>query len=264
MKLKHLDNIREWNIVMKEKFPQYMYTHHRDDTLGSKKYISNCCMPIDIFDNKKKYTKLLCGSEYYPPGIDSLDAEEFVIVKKPKGSGGEGHVITKVKNVERVQRVNHDIQYLVRPLLINDKKFHMRTLMGFDSTNIYLPWEDSLVLLNPNEYRRGVMETEITNTAFNGSENIKNFDTVEKILKENNLYDEFIVHMQCLKNDLKERYCSICKTNSFDIHGIDIIIDEAGKPMIMETNPYWYSGKDEGWIDKIKMFEKIMYEISNE
>ena len=70
--------------------------------------------------------------------------------------------------------------------------------------------------------------------------------------------------MQCLKNDLKERYCSICKTNSFDIHGIDIIIDEAGKPMIMETNPYWYSGKDEGWIDKIKMFEKIMYEISNE
>ena len=107
MKLKHLDNIKEWNFVMKDKFTQYMYTHHRDDTSGSKKYKSNCCMPIDVFENKRKYTKLLHGSEYYPSRVEALDVEEFVIIKKPKGSGGEGHIITKVKDVDWNQRVNH-------------------------------------------------------------------------------------------------------------------------------------------------------------
>ena len=135
--------------------------------------------------------------------------------------------------------------------------------MGYDSENIYLQWEDSLVLTNPNQYTRGVITTEITNTAFNGSKNIQNFSTVEAILKENNLYDEFVIHMQGLKNDLKQRYCSICKKQgSFDIHGLDIIISKGGSPVIMETNPYWYSGKDEGWEGKIKMFKRIMSEIS--
>ena len=264
MKLKHLNNVKEWNIVMKDKFPQYMYTHQRDDTVGSKKYKSNCCMPVDVFDNKRKYTKLLYGSEYYPLGIESLDADELVIMKKPKGSGGEGHCIAKVKDVERIQRVNYDIQHLVHPLLIECKKFHMRTLMGFDSKHVYLPWEDSLILINPNEYVRGDIKTEITNTAFNGSENIKKFNIVEKVLKEQNMYFDFVAHMQCLQSDLEKRYCNICRGDSFDIHGIDIIIDETGKPIIMETNPYWYTGKDKGWEDKIKMFENIMSKISRE
>jgi hypothetical protein len=67
-----------------------------------------------------------------------------------------------------------------------------------------------------------------------------------------------------LKDDLKNRYRGICKGTSFDIHGLDVIISETGKPIVMETNPYWYSGKDKGWEDKMKMFKKIMIEISRD
>lgn len=55
MKLKHVDNLKDWNDSLKIDFPKYMYTHHRDDKKGSQKYKSNCSMPIDIFDNKRKY-----------------------------------------------------------------------------------------------------------------------------------------------------------------------------------------------------------------
>lgn len=264
MKLKHLNHLKAWNDALKSEFNEYMYTHERNDKTGSKKYMSNCSMPIDIFDNKRKFSQLLNGSEYYPSGIDALESEELVIIKKPKGCCGEGHIISMVKDVGRAQRVNCDIQQLIQPLLINNKKFHLRILMGFDTRDVYMPWENCLVLVNPNSYTRGDMTTEITNSAFNGSESIFKFNIIENVLKDNGLYDDFVSHMQMLKDDLKNRYRGICKGTSFDIHGLDVIISETGKPIVMETNPYWYSGKDKGWEDKMKMFKKIMIEISRD
>ena len=69
--------------------------------------------------------------------------------------------------------------------------------------------------------------------------------------------------MENMKRDLKERYSVLCRNKlSFDIHGLDVIISCDGRPIIIETNPYWYSGKDEGWDHKLEMFKNIMNDIS--
>tara|TARA_Y100000746_G_scaffold176719_1_gene154260 strand:- start:753 stop:1547 length:795 start_codon:yes stop_codon:yes gene_type:complete len=262
MKLKHLENMKHWNTTLQNEFPEYMYTHHRDDKTGSKKYISNYRMPVDIFENKRKYSKLLHGSEYYPLDVNSLSCTDMVIVKKPKSEGGNGHFITKVEDLKDTDIERCDIQQLIHPLLIDGHKFHLRILMGYTCTNIYLPWQFALVLVNPHKYIRGDMTTELTNTCQNGTENIWDTSAFVEVLKEKNMYDGFIKDIEQLKEYLKTRYCNLCKNNQFDIHGLDLIISENGKPFIMETNPYWYSGKDHGWENKIKMFKTIMTSIT--
>lgn len=133
----------------------------------------------------------------------------------------------------------------------------MRILVGFSRTRLTLPYDNALVLVCNAPYCRGELETELTNRHHNG-DNVHGFGLLKDALVARGLYDAFQDHMESMRVDLRERFCPYCDECMFDIHGLDVLVREDGVPIVMETNPYWYSGDSGGFDDKLVMFRKII------
>ena len=110
------------------------------------------------------------GSAVYPRELDLLDSNDYVIIKKPERSGGQGHIITTKTNGTRAPQLNADVQELIHPWLLDGKQFHLRISVGIHSNTIFMPWQNSLVLVHPLRYVRGDKATGITNAAEHGDD----------------------------------------------------------------------------------------------
>lgn len=217
-------------------------------------------MPVQIFEDKCKFHQIMQGSPYYPP---EPKAGDLVIVKKALSSGGEGHYITRMDS-ESSFPANVCIQKLViDPLLINECKFTMRILIGFSNECFIMPYENALILVCNEPYARSELSTELTNASCNTNNNVNKFSTLRKALIENECLDAFIQNMDRLSADLKTRFCPHARPHSFDVHGIDVLVQKGGMPIVLETNPYWYTGHKNGnFVNKLEMFRRIVTTLS--
>ena len=255
--VKHMQSLNQWKrLAFSDR--RILYSHRRDIKKVPRCVImSNQKMPIRVFDNKCRFHELMRGSSYYPPDPEVGD---LVIVKKPLSSEGEGHYITRMTS--RLPR-NVCIQPLVEdPLLIDGCKCSMRILVGFTVDCFIMPYENALILVCNVPYVRSELSSEITNTSYNVSR-VRDFSKLKEALVRNGCLDAFVRNMKGLSADLQARFSPHCRSHSFDVHGIDVLVKKDGTPIVIETNPYWYSGScTGGFEDKLEMFRRIVSTLS--
>ena len=257
--IKHVESVKQWK-QLEFTDRRLLYSHHRDiRKLPRCVVMSNRNMPVRIFDNKCKFDQIMQGSPYYPP---EPKAGDLVIVKKALSSCGQGHYITQMDS-ESSFPANVCIQKLVLdPLLINGCKFSMRILIGFSRECFIMPYENALILVCNEPYACSELSTELTNSSCKAN-NVNKFPTLREALIQNECLDAFIQNMDRLSSDLKTRFCPHVRPNSFDVHGIDVLVQKDGTPIVIETNPYWYSGHvGGGFVDKLEMFRTIVTTLS--
>ena len=255
MRLYHMQNIKEWMKHFRNVFDDTEYTHHRNRKRTLRRRYTNAKMPIAIFENKKRFSDVMKGSMYYPQSLhnNTLSPEALCICKKPLSSGGFDHVICTATEASHLSQT-HDIQELIDPLLFRGHKFHVRALFLFTRKFSCLCW-DGIVLRSPKRYERGVMETEITNSSYNGNSEDDVY-SLASVVKELGIDTSWLEPMT---RDLHARFACHCDDDSkYDIHGIDLMFDKNGHPYIIETNPYWYTGADAKFDIKKRMFSTLM------
>lgn len=257
--VRHVNHGRSWRrLGFVDK--RILYSHRRDirrDKIPRSVRLCNRGMPIRVFDDKCKFHELMRGSAYYPP---DPRPGELAIVKKALSCHGQGHYVLRVPvDEDRPRPPNWCVQSLVPPLLLDGHKFTLRVLVGFSRSRLVMPYERALVLVCRAPYKAACMAAELTNNHANG-DNVRTFACVWKALCDMGVEGVFARHMDALRADLQARFGSQCpdKPGHFDVHGVDILLREDATPIVLETNPYWYSGDAGGFDDKLAMFRSIV------
>jgi len=182
---------------------------------------------------------------------------------KPKGAA-RGIGIHFLKNVDEINKTDIVTKYISNPLLLEKKKFDLRVYLlvtGHDPLKIYI-YKESFARMSSDEYDLELEDLDnvfkhLTNVSVNkkkktqnGSSFIWSLPKVKRYISEeygvdfNEVWEKIediaikaVITMNKLEIDTeKKMYSHLNSSNTFELYGVDILIDDNMKPWLLEIN----------------------------
>ncbi|KAG4102076.1 tubulin-tyrosine ligase family-domain-containing protein [Neocallimastix lanati (nom. inval.)] len=182
---------------------------------------------------------------------------------KPKGAA-RGIGIHFLKNVDEINKTDIVTKYISNPLLLEKKKFDLRVYLlvtGHDHLKIYI-YKESFARMSSDEYDLELEDLDnvfkhLTNVSVNkkkktqnGSSFIWSLPKVKRYISEeygvdfNEVWEKIediaikaVITMNKLEIDTeKKMYSHLNSSNTFELYGVDILIDDNMKPWLLEIN----------------------------
>jgi len=207
---------------------------------------------------------------------------------KPKGAA-RGNGIHFLKDVKDVRRKDIITKYISNPLLLEKRKFDLRVYLlvtGHDPLKVYI-YKESFARLSSDEYDLELDDLDnvfkhLTNVSVNkkkktgeGNSFIWSLPKVKRyLLEEYGIeFDEVwekiediaikaVITMNKAEIDTeKKRFKNLKSNNTFELYGVDILIDNNMKPWLLEINLSPGLGTKTGYQRRLKY--KLMNDIFN-
>lgn len=182
-----------------------------------------------------------------------LEEEKSLWILKPSATnkGAEVHVVESYEKVRQVVLEWTDIRewvlqrYIERPLLLNERKFHIRTYVAaIGSLKVHV-FQPMLVLTAMDPYEQDTALSHITNTAYQ-AEHAEDFKETECVYLLSELGTSQVETITEQINQLVAQIFDAYRgefavfqplPNCFELFGLDFLVDQDLRVSFLEVNP---------------------------